>query len=200
MTHDPTFWIIARSSGLVAYVLLTTSVLAGIVLKARPFGKALKPAAVTDVHRFIAALALGALAVHGTSLVLDSTVRITPLALLVPGLVPYRPLWTGLGVVAAELTALVYVSFSQRRRIGATAWRRLHWLTYAVFALATLHGIAAGTDTTQWWSPVLYGGAVGAVIAAAAWRALVPPVRTRGTTERGRPTGSDRPEIAPASR
>ena len=177
MTHDPTFWFIARSSGLVAYGLLTASVLGGLVLKSRPFGRALRPAAVADIHRFLALLGLGAIAVHGTSLVLDSTVRITPLALLVPGLAPYRPLATGLGVVAAELMLLVYVSFSQRKRIGVRAWRALHWATYGIFGLATLHGLAAGTDTSRPWAPALYGGAVGAVLAAAAWRALVPPNR-----------------------
>ena len=41
---DPTFWILARASGLLAYALLTASVLAGLVLRARPFGTALKRA------------------------------------------------------------------------------------------------------------------------------------------------------------
>jgi len=201
VTHDPTFWIIARSSGLVAYALLTASVLAGIVLKARPFGRAVKPASVTDVHRFLALLSLGALVVHGTSLVLDSTVEISPLALLVPGLVPYRPLWTGLGVVAAELLVLVYVSFSQRKRIGVKTWRALHWLTYGVFTLATVHGIAAGTDTSRPWALPLYGGAIGAVLAAAAWRALVRPAsaRARGAERRRPAPRSESTEVAPAS-
>ena len=56
MKSDPTFWILARASGLMAYALLTSSVLAGLVLKARPFGRSLRPATVTDVHRFLALL------------------------------------------------------------------------------------------------------------------------------------------------
>lgn len=210
MKTDPTFWILARASGLTAYVLLTSSVLAGIVLKARPFGRALKAAAVADIHRFIAMLGLGAIALHGVTLVLDQTVRISPLALFVPGLVPYRPLWTALGVLAAELMVLVYVSFSLRRRIGTRAWRRLHWLTYAVFALATLHGLAAGTDGTRTWVLALYGSAVGAVIAAAGWRALVPPteggakhVPSRDRSDalhRLRPVRPDRAEVAAPGR
>ena len=44
MKTDPTFWLLARASGLTAYGLLTTSVLAGLVLKSKPFGRALKPA------------------------------------------------------------------------------------------------------------------------------------------------------------
>ena len=96
--HDPTFWILARASGLTAYFLLTLSVLAGLVLKSRPFGRALSAGAVTDTHRFLATLGLGAVALHGMTLVLDSTIQISPTALLVPGLAPYRPLWTAFGV------------------------------------------------------------------------------------------------------
>jgi sulfoxide reductase heme-binding subunit YedZ len=71
---------------------------------------------------------------------------------------------------------LIYASFSLRRRIGARAWRRLHWATYGVFALATAHGLAAGTDTSHRWALSLYLGAVGAVVAVTAWRALAPLV------------------------
>jgi methionine sulfoxide reductase heme-binding subunit len=175
MRGDPTFWILARASGVVAYVLLTSSVLAGLVLKARPFGNALRPAAVTDLHRFLALLGLGAVSLHGLALVLDTAVPISVADLLVPGLAPYRPLWTGLGVLAAELMLVVYASFALRKRIGARNWRRLHWATYLVFALATVHGLAAGTDSGTIWALALYGGATGAVLAATAWRALVPP-------------------------
>ena len=98
---DPTFWILARASGLTAYVLLTLSVLAGLVVKAKPFGKAVRQPTVIDLHRFLALLGLGAIAIHGITLVLDTTVKITTAALFVPGLVPYRPLWTALGVLAA---------------------------------------------------------------------------------------------------
>lgn len=177
MKNDPTFWLLARSSGLVAYALLTASVLAGLIVKARPLGRSVSPAAILDVHRFLALLGLGALVLHGTALVLDDAVDIGLGALLVPGASPYRPLATALGVLAAELMVLIYLSFSQRRRIGATAWRALHWLTYLVFALATLHGLAAGTDSGRTWALALYGAAVGAVLGAFAWRLLVPPTQ-----------------------
>jgi len=180
MRADPTFWILARASGLSAYVLLTSSVLAGIVLKARPFGRALRPATVTDIHRFLAFLGLALIGLHGAALVLDSTVHVSPAALVIPGLVPYRPFWTALGVVAAELMVLIYVSFALRRRIGGRTWRRLHWLTYAVFGLGTVHGLAAGTDSGRVWTIALYGAATGAVLAAAAWRTLVPATEGGG--------------------
>ena len=181
MKADPTFWMLARATGLTAYVLLTTSILAGLVLKSRPF-RSLRPAAVTDTHRFLAMLGLGAVALHGVALVLDSTVRITPLALLVPGLVAYRPAAVAAGVAGGWLLALITASFWLRKRMGIRNWRRLHWATYALFALATAHGIAAGSDTSQPWGRDLYLGAVGAVAAATAWRALVQPNRKGVTT------------------
>jgi sulfoxide reductase heme-binding subunit YedZ len=172
VTHDPTFWILARAGGLTAYVLLTLSVLAGLVLKSRPLGARVRAAAVADTHRTLALLALGFTVLHGLTLVLDSTVRITPLALVVPGLTGYRPVATALGVVAAELMVLIYASFSFRRRLGVRNWRRLHWATYLVFAFATAHGLTAGTDTSRSVGLALYVGAVGAVATATAWRVL----------------------------
>jgi methionine sulfoxide reductase heme-binding subunit len=172
---DPTFWILARASGVLAYALLTSSTLVGLVLKARPFGAALKSAAVTDLHRFLAVLGLGAVFLHGLTLVLDAAVPTSIADLFVPGIGPYRPLATGLGVLAAELMLVVYASFSLRKRIGTRNWRRLHWATYLVFALATVHGLAAGTDSGTTWGLALYGAATGAVLAATAWRALIPP-------------------------
>ena len=122
---DPTFWLLARASGLTAYVLLTLSVLAGLALKSRPFGRAVTAASATDTHRFLSLLALGAIALHAITLVLDQTVHIGLAALLIPGLASYRPIATGLGVFAAELAALIIISFPLRKRIGVRAWRRL---------------------------------------------------------------------------
>jgi sulfoxide reductase heme-binding subunit YedZ len=195
--NDPTFWLIARASGLTAYALLTVSVLAGLVLKSRPFGRALRAASVTEVHRFLALLGLLALVFHGLALVADRTVKMPLTGLLVPGSSPYRPVSVALGVVSGELMALVVVSFSLRRLIGQRNWRRLHWATYLVFALATAHGLLAGSDSAQPWARDLYLGAVSAVAFATAWRAVYSPSRPArpvrpAPQEKGAPDVPDR--------
>jgi DMSO/TMAO reductase YedYZ heme-binding membrane subunit len=76
------------------------------------------------------------------------------------------------------------VSFSVRRRIGLRNWRRLHWATYLVFVLATVHGLTAGTDSSQPWALDLYLGAVGAVTFATAYRALAHRTKPTPVTER----------------
>lgn len=185
MRNDPTFWLLARASGLTAYILLTTSCLAGLVLKSRPFGRAVKAASVLDLHRFLALLGLGAIGLHGTAIALDRTVRMPLAGLLVPGASSYRPLAVAFGVVSAELAVLVVVSFPLRRHIGAKTWRRLHWTTYLVLALATAHGLFAGSDSSRPWSRDLYLGSVAALVFASTWRALNRPARRRPAAERG---------------
>ncbi len=182
MRTDPTFWILARASGMTAYVLVTWSMIAGLVLKSRPLGTRVKPASVTDVHRFLAFMAVVATAIHGLALVYDTAVPIDLVSLVVPGRIAYRPLWTGVGIVGAELLVVVYVSFSQRKRIGVKNWRRLHWLTYVVFASVTVHGLLAGSDSASRWAQPVYLGAIGAVAFATAWRALARPASSRRTS------------------
>jgi methionine sulfoxide reductase heme-binding subunit len=196
---DPTFWILTRASGFTAYALLTASVLAGLLLKARPFGARVKPATALDLHRFLTLLGFGFISLHGLGLVLDRSVDTPVLALLVPGIGEYRPLWTGLGVVTAELMVLLTVSFPLRRFIGTKSWRRLHWAAYLTFGLATVHGIAAGSDSPRSWALGAYLAAVGAVAAATAWRALVPPspTRTRRAEGQARSEATDDRRVQP---
>jgi sulfoxide reductase heme-binding subunit YedZ len=170
MKADPTFWVLARASGLTAYALLVATVLIGLTVKSR----IVKPGAAVDLHRFVALLAMGMLGLHGLSLVLDRTVHLRAAALVVPGLSPYRPVAVALGVVALELAALLILSFPLRRRIGIRGWRRLHKLAYVAFVAATAHGLAAGSDSTRPWAFSLYLSAVAAVAFATAGRVLSP--------------------------
>jgi len=179
---DQAFWFLARASGLTAYLLITASMIAGLVLKSRPFGAKLKAPIALDVHRFLTTLALAAIGVHGLTLVADATVQITFGHLVVPFTAPYKPLWTGLGVIAADLAVIVAISFPLKKRIGGRNWRRLHWATYSIFALSTAHGLAAGTDSAQPWAIRMYLGAVGAVAFATAWRAFAGQTRPANPT------------------
>lgn len=189
MSGDPTLWILARSTGIVAYALLSGTVLAGLTARSRPV-KALTPAATVDVHRFLSLLALMAVGLHGALLTLDTAVPIPVTALLVPGTSPYRPLWVAAGVLAAELMLLVHLSFRVRARIGVSNWRRLHFATYLVFAGATAHGLMAGTDSARPWALAMYVAATGAVVALTAWRITTP--RRKAPAPRA-PWGADLP-------
>lgn len=195
--NTPTIWLVARASGFLAYGLITASVLAGLLLKARPFGRRVRGATAMEIHRTLSFLGLAAIGVHGLALVMDRSVDITVVDLVVPGTSPYRPLWTALGVVAAELAVLLIVSFPLRRVIGGRAWRHLHWASYLTFALATVHGVTAGTDTPLPWARTVYIGAAAAVAGATTWRALAAatkPRRAKAASTQAAPRPSLTPE------
>ena len=142
MHRDPTFWLLARAAGLTAYALLDAVRARG----ACPQVASVRPPAPGGRDRRSTrprAVGLGAARLHAVALVLDSTVQVSLAALVVPGLVPYRPAAVAAGVIAGRLFVLVTRSFWLRKRIGTRLWRRVHWATYALFALATVHGVAA---------------------------------------------------------
>ena len=157
-----TTWYIARSSGIVAYLLLSSSV----VLGARMAGRA-KFAwprfAVEEVHRFLALLAGVFIVVHGSALMLDTVVPISLKQELLPFSSPYRPFAVALGVLAAEVMAAVGITNLFRSRVPHTVWRRAHYLTIAVWGLATAHGFLAGTDRFDPWFAAIAAGTVSAV-------------------------------------
>jgi sulfoxide reductase heme-binding subunit YedZ len=162
-------WYFARSAGTVAYLLLSSSVLLGVLLA----GKARLQwprFAVEEVHRFLAILTGVFVVLHGGSLLLDTVVRIGLGNELIPFTSPYRPLAVGLGVCAAELVAAVGITNALRGRIPYRAWRKLHYLTLPAWLLASLHVVLAGTDRADPWFAALAAGSVSAVAFAAAAR------------------------------
>jgi sulfoxide reductase heme-binding subunit YedZ len=178
-----TLWYAARAGGLVAYLLLSCSVVLGLLLSAR--ARLEWPRfAVEDVHRYLAILTGVFLAVHIGSLALDQVVPFGLMNILVPFTASYRPVATGLGVVAAELLAAVAVANALRRRIPHRFWRRAHYATLAVWLAASVHGVLAGTDRHEPWMLTLYVAAAAAVTVAglgrfrpqAAWPSLVAAV------------------------
>ena len=149
-------WIVARAAGFTAYGLLTGSVVLGLALGLRWRSPRWPRWATTELHRFVTLLTLVFLGLHVLLLALDGYMRFGLAELLVPFVNHYRPLWTGLGVVAAWLALAVWASTWLQGRIGYRAWRRLHFATYLVYAAATLHGLQAGSDGHRPWALALY--------------------------------------------
>ena len=66
---------------------------------------------------------------HGITLLGDPWLNPGVGGIAVPFSMGFRPLFTGLGVVAGYLAALLGLSFYFRRRIGARLWRKAHRAT-----------------------------------------------------------------------
>ncbi len=158
-------WYAARAGGLVAYLLLSASVVVGLLLSGRAKLRRWPRFALEDVHRFIGILAGAFIVLHGVALLLDRFVPISLSQLLVPGADSYRPLAVAFGTVAAELLAALAVANHYRRQLPHRVWRRLHYLNFAVWALALVHGLTAGTDAFTTWALLLYAGSAWLVLA-----------------------------------
>jgi len=165
-------WFAARSAGLVAYGLATCSVLFGLATATRAGERSAGRGAVADVHRALSLLTMLAIGGHVLLLAFDRYTQFGPADLLVPFASWYRPAWTGFGVLAAYAALVVYASFYVRSRIGYKTWRTLHYMTFTVFVMATVHGLRAGTDSSAIWAKGLYAVAVSAAALAVSYRLL----------------------------
>ncbi len=166
---SPTVWYFARSAGIVAYLLLSASVLLGVALAGRA-QLSWPRFAIEDVHRFLAILTGIFIVLHGGSLLLDTVVPIGLEQVLVPFTSSYRPFAVGLGVCTAELILAVGLTTWLRPKLSHRVWRTVHYLALPAWLLASLHGILAGTDRFDPWFAAIVAGAITAVLVAGAVR------------------------------
>ena len=164
-------WYATRATGLVSLVLLTATMVLGMLTATRVSGRRWPRFATQDLHRRVSLTSLVFLAGHIVTSVLDSYVHIGWIAVVVPFASGYRRAGIGLGAVAVDLLLAVAVSSMLRPRIRARTWRALHWLAYASWPVAAVHGFTMGTDMRLRWVTALALGCVTAVAVAGTWRA-----------------------------
>jgi hypothetical protein len=141
----PLAWLVARASGLVALGLLTLSTWLGLAMSTRLLGtRRLK--GLLAWHRTLVWTGLSMIGLHVTALLADPTLHFGLRAVLVPFASPYRPGAVAAGVVAGWLTLVLALSFRARTWIGQRGWRRLHYASFAAFALGLGHALFTGTD------------------------------------------------------
>ncbi len=189
------WWYTARASGIVAWVLLTASVLWGLALSTRVLGRRPRPNWMLDLHRFLGGVAVIVTGAHLASLVADSWVHVGPTELLVPFTGSYRPTAVAWGVVAFYLLLAVEVTSLLRRHLSRPAWRAVHLLSFPLFVLATAHGITAGTDKG---APAVQVTALAATVAVAGLTAFRVNQVDRPPSPPARPAGRLPPPPAPA--
>ncbi len=146
MTSKTALWYLTRGSGVVALVLLTAAVLLGVLASLRVRGERWPRFAVGSLHRNLTLLSIVFVALHVVTTVADGYAPIGLKDAIIPFASPYRPLWLGLGAVAFDLLLALVVTSYLRHRIGARAWRGIHWLAYASWPVALLHAFGTGSD------------------------------------------------------
>lgn len=188
------YWYLSRASAFVAFTLLWISMALGLSISGKvarvwPGG----PVAF-DLHQYTSLLGLLFAVFHAAILLGDRYSNYTVAQLAVPfASTPYRPVWVGLGQIAIYLLLLVWFSATVKHKLARRWWRRLHYVSFAVFVLALMHGVFSGTDGGALWVRALYWSAAASVLFLTIYRMLVswkspsPPPRAARPAREGRP-------------
>lgn len=185
---DKTPWHLSRSAGTVAYLLLLGSTVWGLLLSSKIVKEAVPAALALAMHNVLSWLALAFSGLHALVLLFDNYYTYGVAELTIPFIGPYRPAWVGLGIIGFYLMLLVTLSFQLRRQIGQKRWRTLHYLSFGVFILATVHGIAAGTDSGTLGMQIIYLGSALLVFFLINYRMLTAKVGRTSHQETSRRT------------
>jgi predicted ferric reductase len=166
-------WYLTRGSGIVSLGLLTGTVILGVTTSVR-WATARWPRFIVEgLHKNVSLLAVVFLGVHIVTAVVDGYVPIRWLDVVVPFGSQYQPLWLGMGALAFDCLAAVIITSLVRVRIGHRVWRAVHWLAYACWPIAVVHGLGIGSDRGQTWMRIIDVVVVAAVFAAVCWRLAV---------------------------
>ena len=145
-SNGKALWYLTRSTGLVALVLLTATVVLGVVASVGWTTERWPRFLSQDVHRNLSLFCVGFVAIHVITTVSDGYVPIGFADAFVPFRTPYRPLYVGLGALTFDLLLAVLITSALRHRIGFASWRFVHWLAYLCFPIALFHSLGSGTD------------------------------------------------------
>jgi methionine sulfoxide reductase heme-binding subunit len=144
-------WYLVRATGLVSLVLMTGTVVLGVVVQRQRRLPGLPRFGAVALHRNVSLISALLLAVHVVTSVVDSYVGIPPIAALVPFTSTWRPAGIGLGALAIELMVVIIATSLVRGRLPVRVWRAVHRTSYLVWPLAFVHGLMAGTDLGSGW-------------------------------------------------
>ena len=178
---SPIVWYTTRATGTVALVLLTATVVLGVLTSTRAGSASVPRFAVSELHRRVSLVAMCFLALHVFTAVVDTFVPVGWPAALVPFVSGYAPFWVGIGAVAFDLLLAVVVTSLLRARIPARLWRAVHWLVYLSFPLAVAHTVGVGTDLRFGWMDLVTAACLVSVLVALGWRLWASP-HTGGAT------------------
>src|SRR5882757_4291393 len=147
-------WYAARASGLVAWAVITLSMLWGLALSTRLIRRKGVPAWLLDLHKFLGTLSIVFVAVHVLALWADNFVYFGPRELFVPFASPWRTGAVAWGIAATYLLVAVQVTSWAMKRLSRRLWHSVHVMSIPMFAAATRHGFTSGADganvAVQW--------------------------------------------------
>lgn len=141
------WWLVSRSSAIVAFALVTASVFLGLTMASKPVRRPGFAKTMRSLHEQTALAALVAIGIHVVAVFADPWLKPGVAGVAIPFVLSLNRFWNGIGVIAAYLAFLLGLSFYLRKHIGARLWRQAHRATIVVYLLGLFHALGAGTDT-----------------------------------------------------
>ena len=161
-------WILARATGVAAYIALCLSILSGVALRTSVLDFLATNRALRSLHDFMTWVWIPLGAAHVASLLFDETARIAPRDVVVPFQVSYAPVAIGLGTLSLDIVVLITVTSWLRRRMDDRLWRWVHRSSYVAFVTLFLHALLSGTDfSSPLISSISWSAALGIGLLAA---------------------------------
>jgi predicted ferric reductase len=139
-------WYLARSGGMVAWVLCSASILWGLLLSTRLIRRRGAPAWILDMHRFLGTLSIIFTVLHLSGLFFDTYQPFTFADLLIPMHAKWKSGAVAWGIIAFYLLAAIQISSWLMRKMSRKVWHAIHLGSFGLFVFATLHSFLAGTD------------------------------------------------------
>jgi predicted ferric reductase len=166
----PTAGTASAAAGVISLVLLTISVVIGVlVTRRRELPRKLRYPS-RKWHEYASLLALGFLALHIVLAIGGPFSRIPWLAAVIPFVAGPDRLWLGLGALASDLLIAVVLTSVLRRHLGRRAWRLVHWSAYACWPAAEVHSLGLGIGIRSGRLFDLAIACLAVVVAAVCWR------------------------------
>lgn len=180
-------WFAARGLGITSLILLTASMVLGILTAGRVQAVRMPRFLFGELHRSISLLVCLFLGLHIASVIIDPYVTIRLVDAVVPFGGLYQPFWLGLGAIAFDLLVALTVASLIRHRLSFRAWKAVHWIAYLCWPVALVHGLGIGTDRHEGWMLAIDAACVLAVLTSGGWRLAVDSRRRLVASAEGAP-------------
>ncbi len=145
---DQIYWYLTRSAGLMTWLAACGSIIVGLLMGSKMFGRRPGQPWLLDLHRYLSAMALVFLGVHLLTLWLDDFVDFGVEELFIPGTaVPnYTTLGISFGVLSGWLMLVVQLTSVFKDYFPHRFWHSIHLFSFVVVFMGAYHGFDTGSE------------------------------------------------------
>lgn len=141
-------WVIARASGITAFVLLTLLTVLGLIIASVPNRESWRTTrTLLPLHRLLSLYLVAFIAIHVTAIALDSFAHVGIAAIFIPLTAGYRPVSVSLGTLSLYAIILLAITARLPRLLPNNRWLTVHRFALVTYLLTLLHGALTGSDT-----------------------------------------------------